>query len=291
MERFLTDKEVAEILPLRDKFGNKGSFGSLLSVCGSEYMTGAAYFVASAAARTGVGLVTVAAPKSVLKILQTRLSEPVFSPLSEKDGKICEKSASEIIKLLERKSALVIGSGIGTGSGVEKAVKKVIAATELPKIIDADALNVLSKTDKPFKNCKNAVITPHPLEFSRLSGLLVSEITENREKVAKEYSEKNGVITVLKGAYTVIAAPDGKTVISPFATSALAKGGSGDVLAGLIAGFAATGVKLFDAAVAGVYIHGLSATLKAKEIPERCFLPSDLLSAVPDAVKYLEELK
>lgn len=291
MEHFLTDKEIAAILPVRDKFGNKGSFGSLLSVSGSEYMTGAAYFVASAALRTGVGLVTVAAPKSALKILQAKLDEPVFSPLSEKDGKICGKSAFEIKKLLERKTALAIGSGIGTGKEVEAAVNAVISATDIPKVIDADALNVLSKTNDPFKSCKNAVITPHPLEFSRLTGLPVSEISENREAVAKDYSEKNGVITVLKGAYTVITAPDGKTAISPFATSALAKGGSGDLLAGLIAGFLATGVTPFDAAVAGVYIHGLSAAIKAKEIPERCFLPSDLLSAIPDAVKYLEEVK
>ncbi len=291
MERFLTDYDVAGLLPVRDKLGNKGSFGSLLSVCGSEYMTGAAYFAASSALKTGVGLVTVCAPKTALKILQTKLFEPVFAPLSEKDGKICEKSANEIIKLLERKNALVIGCGIGVGKGVMKAVKKVVSATDIPKVIDADALNVLSQINNPFENCKNAVITPHPLEFSRLCGKSVFEIEKDREGAAKEYSIKNGVITVLKGAYTVIAAPDGKTVISPFATSALAKGGSGDLLAGLIAGFAATGVKPYEAAILGVYIHGLSAKIKTNEIPERCFLPKDLLSAIPDAVKYLEERK
>ncbi|MBR2327170.1 MAG: NAD(P)H-hydrate dehydratase [Clostridia bacterium] len=289
MSKTLCKEYIASILPKRTNNGNKGTFGSLISVCGSEYMTGAAYFAAMAALRSGVGLLTVAAPRSALKILQCKLNEPIFAPLSEKDGKLSIEAASEIEILSKNKTALVIGCGLGVNDEVQSVVKRVIENTDIPKIIDADALNLLSKENEPFKNCKNAVITPHPLEFSRLLKISVSDIEKNREAAASEYSRKNGVITVLKGAYTVIAAPDGKTVTAPFATSALSKGGSGDVLAGLIAGFAAQKVDLLEAAELGVYLHGLTAERASERIPQRCFLPSDILAELAGTVKYLEE--
>ncbi len=286
----MTEKEAAALLPKRSDTGNKGDFGTLLSVCGSKRMTGAAFFAASAALRTGIGKLMLAAPESALNILQTSLHEPVFAALPEKDGFLSSEAGEEILRLSENKSALLIGCGLGNTEGVKSSVLTVLKNAKTPVVADADALNVIRFEKAPFKKGGGYIITPHPLEFSRLTGMTPEEINADRLNIAVSYSRKEGVITVLKGAYTVVTAPDGKAAVAPFATSALSKGGSGDVLAGLIAGFAASGMELFDAARLGVFVHGETALLLEKKMPARSVLPSDLLNAVPDAVKYLEEL-
>ena len=286
----MTEKEAAALLPKRSDTGNKGDFGTLLSVCGSKRMTGAAFFAASAALRTGLGKLMLAAPESALAILQTSLHEPVFAALPEKDGFLSSEAGEEILRLSENKSALLIGCGLGNTEGVKSSVLTVLKNAKTPVVADADALNVIRFEKAPFKKGGGYIITPHPLEFSRLTGMTPEEINADRLNIAASYSREEGVITVLKGAYTVVTAPDGKAAVAPFATSALSKGGSGDVLAGLIAGFAASGMELFDAARLGVFVHGEAALLLEKKMPARSVLPSDLLNAVPDAVKYLEEL-
>ncbi|MBQ3823948.1 MAG: NAD(P)H-hydrate dehydratase [Clostridia bacterium] len=286
----MTEKEAAALLPKRSDTGNKGDFGTLLSVCGSKRMTGAAFFAASAALRTGIGKLMLAAPESALNILQTSLHEPVFAALPEKDGFLSSEAGEEILRLSENKSALLIGCGLGNTEGVKSSVLTVLKNAKAPVVADADALNVIRFEKAPFKKGGGYIITPHPLEFSRLTGMTPEEINADRLNIAASYSREEGVITVLKGAYTVVTAPDGKAAVAPFATSALSKGGSGDVLAGLIAGFAASGMELFDAARLGVFVHGEAALLLEKKMPARSVLPSDLLNAVPDAVKYLEEL-
>ena len=286
----MTEKEAAALLPKRSDTGNKGDFGTLLSVCGSKRMTGAAFFAASAALRTGIGKLMLAAPESALNILQTSLHEPVFAALPEKDGFLSSEAGEEILRLSENKSALLIGCGLGNTEGVKSSVLTVLKNAKAPVVADADALNVIRFEKAPFKKRGGYIITPHPLEFSRLTGMTPEEINADRLNIAASYSREEGVITVLKGAYTVVTAPDGKAAVAPFATSALSKGGSGDVLAGLIAGFAASGMELFDAARLGVFVHGEAALLLEKKMPARSVLPSDLLNAVPDAVKYLEEL-
>lgn len=286
----MTEKEAAALLPKRSDTGNKGDFGTLLSVCGSKRMTGAAFFAASAALRTGIGKLMLAAPEGALTVLQTSLHEPVFAALPEKDGFLSSEAGEEILRLSENKSALLIGCGLGNTEGVKSSVLTVLKNAKAPVVADADALNVIRFEKAPFKKGGGYIITPHPLEFSRLTGMTPEEINADRLNIAASYSREEGVITVLKGAYTVVTAPDGKAAVAPFATSALSKGGSGDVLAGLIAGFAASGMELFDAARLGVFVHGEAALLLEKKMPARSVLPSDLLNAVPDAVKYLEEL-
>ena len=241
----------------RPQDSHKGTFGALQFFCGSTNMTGAPFLAITGALRCGVGLVYVSAKGSLRKVLQTRLAEPVFYGHS----------------LSERATAFVVGCGSANNA---KAAKKLLKQ-EKPTVIDADAINWLSKNKELLKTKKcPTILTPHAMEMSRLTGKSVDFINKNRELVASEAAKEFGSFVVLKGHETVIATPDGNIYINTTGNSGLSKGGSGDVLAGMIGAFLAQGYSPESAAVIAVWLHGKAADELSQEISEHGLLPSEI---------------
>lgn len=257
----LTKKWVAARLPARPQNANKGTFGKVLVIAGSEKYPGAAYLSCAASYRVGAGLVALVTEGIVKIIVSKKLPEVTFltrKQAMEKEGEY---------------DVLLIGPGLGNRS---------LEYYQLPKtVIDGDGL-------KWHDKFKNAVLTPHPGEMSKLTGLSVEEIQKNREKTALKFAKKWNQVVVLKGANTVIASPAGGLMVSPFANPALATAGTGDVLAGIIAGLLAQGLNLFDGACLGVYLHGLAGELARKKLGDAGMLASDLLPILPEAIQRIQ---
>ena len=261
---------------------HKGCFGHLLCVCGSMNMPGAAVFAAKGAVLSGAGLVTVAFPKSAYPAISANLSEPVLMPLeTNREGTLSAFSLNSLLKRIKLSSALLIGCGLGLNGDTIKIVKNVISASECPIILDADGISAICDDIDIIKD-KNVILTPHPGEMSRLTGLSVAYIQENRVKTASEFALKYGVVLVLKGANTVIAPGNGDCVyLNTTGNPGMATGGSGDLLSGIIASFAAQGMTGVDAAKAGVYIHGLSGDTALVKSSFRGLTPTACLKELP----------
>ncbi len=279
-------------LPPRPANSHKGTFGRLVVVAGSRSFVGAAVLACTAAYRTGAGLVTLAAPHSVYQLVATQVAEPVYLPLDETPGGHAAPSGAEAVRhALAESSAGVIGPGLGQSESVREFVQQVLLVEPglpAPLVIDADALNALAQTYGWWEQLKTpAVLTPHPGELSRLLGRSVPEIEADRLGIAQKAAREWGHVVVLKGAFTVVAAPDGRTCLSPFANPALATGGTGDVLAGAIGALLAQGAAPYEAAVAGVYIHGSAGERVRKELGDAGLLASDLLPELPRVMKGL----
>lgn len=268
------DCYLAETLPKRKDNSHKGDYGKLACICGSKDMTGAAVLSAEAALRMGTGLVTVASEESVVRCLQNRLYEPTYKTTDFDD----EESVKSLLKTVANYSAILVGCGLGKSKNKEKLLTTLVQNSDSQIIIDADGINLIAPhIDKLREAKKMPVITPHPLEFSRLTGLDTEFINNNRIKTALGFAKTYKCITVLKGAATVIASPDGRFAVNTTGNAGLAKAGSGDVLAGFISGLAANPhIDAFSAAVCGVYLHGKAADILKTEISESGFLPSEL---------------
>lgn len=268
------DEYVKQVLPKRQKNTHKGDFGRLLMYCGSPTMTGAAVLAAKAALRSGVGLVNIARDAETIKILQTHLVEPIFSPLFE-------SALTEMLTLSEKASAILIGCGMGRAENDKNVLFSLIKNADCNLIIDADGINCLCENKIILREAKKTpILTPHPLEFARLIGKDAKEVQTNRLNLAREFAKEYGCVLVLKGAGTVIASPDASFAINTGGNAGLSKGGSGDVLAGLIASFAAQGISPFDSAVTGAYLHARGADILKEEISEYGLIPSDLPMAI-----------
>lgn len=278
----VTDNETArDLLPPRPLDGHKGTFGRVLLAAGSDEMPGAAGLAARAAYRAGAGLVEVATTSAAIQALQTHLLEAVWT--------IQDSSANQ--ERLRDAKALVIGPGLGVSSKSTAHTTAMLRRvsedfTTLPVLIDADALNILAMADDwPKLLPANTILTPHPGEMARLIGLSSEDVQKDRLALATKSSAEWNAILVLKGAHTIIAAPDGRTAISPFKSDALAKGGTGDVLAGIVGAFCAQGLKPYDAAVLGVYAHGLAGLIAAEKIGYGAgVMASDVADAIPAAL-------
>ncbi len=285
---------VRERLPARPKEGNKGTFGRVLVVAGSLQYPGAARLAAEACYRVGAGLVTIAATPRLQSIVAAALPEATYLPLDDA-ASLTASHALAILAALPRQDVVLIGPGLSQHDGVREAIIDILAA--VPKnirgcVIDADALNALARTDGwHTRIARPAVLTPHPGEMSRLLGRGVEEVQDDRLNVALKAAAEWGHVVVLKGAHTVIAAPDGRAAIGPHANPLLATAGTGDVLAGTIAGLLAQGMTPFDAAACAVYIHGLAAEELSEEFADRGMLASDLLPALPRAIRTVREGK
>ena len=284
MER--TDKNtVKKAVAPRPDDAHKGTMGTLLSICGSYGMAGAGILSGTAALRSGLGLLKCALPKSIYPIMAARLPESVYLPLEENaDGRI---SALNLPYLLSQKSdAVLLGCGLGVCGDTKAIVEDFIRSCERPMVLDADALNCIADDPEALKNAKAPIIiTPHPMEMARLCGVTAAEVNDNREMTARTFAARYGVITVLKGAGTVIASPDGKARINMTGNSGMATGGSGDVLAGICASLIAQGKVPFDCACAAVYLHGLAGDFAAKRLGKISMLPSDIIDELPNAFK------
>jgi len=281
-------------LPQRPLQANKGSFGRVLVVAGSINYIGAAYLACSGAIRVGAGLVTLATAINLQPILASKLAEVTYIPLPEsRMGIISSKAADLIHQQLSQYNVLVLGCGLGQSRSAISLVRKILLKSKsaLPAlVIDADALNILAKTPNWWQELTgDAILTPHPGEMARLAGVSVDEVQSDRIGLARKVAQEWHKTIVLKGAYTVIAAPDGRCRISPIANPGLASAGTGDVLTGTIAGLPAQGLPLFDAAALGVYLHGEAGEMIKDKLGDAGMIATDLLPALPLIIKQLKE--
>jgi len=286
-------------LPERPPGANKGTFGKALVVAGSPRYVGAAYLACMGGLRAGAGLVTLACARTIYPILAAKLTEATFEPLPDEEGYLSAEAAHAVGQALARDyDSLLLGPGLGQEGYVRAFMRALLPLLKDPStgsgqglrgvVIDADGLNNLSKLEGWWKElAAPAVITPHPGELSRLAGLPVEEIQSDRLAVARGYAGEWGVTVVLKGANTVVAGADGRARLSPFANPGLASGGTGDVLAGAIAGLIAQGMDTYEAAGLGVYLHGLAGERVRAELGSAGMVASDLLVALPRAIKEL----
>ena len=285
-EAVLTDEIIREFLPERKTVSHKGSYGKLLNISGSGRYTGAALLSTNAALRMGVGLCTLATPARVVNAIAAAVPETTYFPLDyDYDGFINEQAVAEIKGFLpqNKPTAILIGCGLGNSRFTLEATEFAVKSGDCPVIIDADGLNSICGHINVLKeNKKGVIVTPHPAEFSRLMGKPVPEIQKDRIGAAKAFAAESGAITVLKGVNTVIAAPTGEAFVNTTGNPGLAKGGSGDVLAGIIASLAAQGVEPFYAAVLGAYLHGLAADRLAAKKSLYGILPRDIVEVLPE---------
>jgi NAD(P)H-hydrate epimerase len=289
--RLITEKMVQSWLPPRPLGMHKGDCGRVLVVAGSRGMTGAACMTAESAARVGAGLVILAVPASVQPVVAGKLTEVMTVALPEtKEQTLSQTAREEILSLLERSDVLALGPGISTHPETVALVRQLIKALPVPGVIDADGLNALVGCPELFaQSPAPLIITPHPGELARLLELSISQVQTQRLSVAEKAAALWKVVVVLKGAGTVIAAPDGETYINPTGNPGMATGGMGDVLTGVITGFLAQGMDLAKATAAGAFIHGLTADRLASEKGIRGLLAGDVMAALPKIIKMLEK--
>lgn len=280
-DRLLFNKTVFN----RPDDSNKGTLGSLLCICGSYGMAGAAIMAGKAALRCGIGLLKIAVPKSIYPVCTTNILESVYYPLEEtSNGVISSKNTDFLLEMCEKSSAIVIGCGLSVCDDTKNLVQSVITNCEKPLVIDADALNCICNKPEILKNLKApAIITPHPGEMARLLHSTPKTVNLNRENTAIDFAKKFGVVTVLKGAGTIIASPDGEVYINHTGNSGMATGGSGDVLSGIIGSLLAQGASPINAAAAGVFLHGTIGDLAAEKLGKISMLPTDMIDMIPKA--------
>lgn len=264
----LTDEIVRELLPLRKANAHKGDAGRVVICAGSPGYTGAAALASDAAVKAGAGLVSLYTPLSSRDVLAIKLTEVMVHGLLERmPGILGGGAASDVASSAEAADVLAIGPGLGTSESTQEAVRTILQKITTPVVIDADALTALAgHTEILAAMQAQKVLTPHPGEMARLTGLEIAEIEADRINVAKKYAEEWQAIVVLKGAPTVIGCPNGTVYVNSTGNSSLATGGCGDVLTGIIAGLAAQEISLQEAAICGVYLHGLAAELTGIDI-------------------------
>ena len=290
----ITKHYVHVSLPIRVKDSHKGTFGKVFNVAGSIGMTGAAYMCAISSLKVGAGYSVLATPQSAVPIISSMAPEIVCIPLEETFEKaVSQKALAKALDKSKDATVYLIGPGLGTSESTVEFVSQFIQQlTDRGEnlIIDADALNCLAIKQEVFLPI-NSIITPHAKELSRLMRVSVEEIQKDRAKSARDAAQKFNTIVVLKGAMTVIAEPNGNVYINQTGNSGLATAGSGDILAGMIAGFAAQGINLKDAAIVGVYLHGLTGDIAAKELTEYSLTASELLNFIPSALKEVIDMR
>jgi len=281
----VTKEIVKSLLPFRATYSHKGSFGKVLILAGSSGMTGAAYLTSEAAMRSGAGIVVLGIPRSLNPIMEVKLTEVMTLPLAETEKQSLGEEAEEtILKLMKNYSILGIGPGISRQAETQRLVRKVIEKSNIPLVVDADAIYALSEDPTILKKTKTPlVITPHPGEIAKLINKDVDYILNNQLDITREIAQKFGIVVVLKGARTIIANKEGEVYINIGDNSGMATGGSGDVLTGIICSLIAQGADNFSAAITGVYIHSLAGDLARDIKGERGMIAGDILSQVPKA--------
>jgi NAD(P)H-hydrate epimerase len=284
----LTDREAGNLLPVRKRRSNKGDFGKVLVFAGSNEMPGAAALTTSACYMAGGGLVCACVLPKVAQVIHHWQREATTRIVPEEGGLYCKKSLEPVMDELSKATAIILGPGIGRSPKVTEFVLELISAARVPLVLDADALFALSEDLNALKAIKApCIITPHPGEMSRLTGLPVAEILNNTIETAVKFSKDYKIVTLLKDASTIIAAPDGDYYINTTGNSALSKAGSGDVLCGIIAGFIAQKTSVFMSGVLGAYIHGKAGEAAALQKSLYGVTATDLLEYVPSVINGL----
>jgi hydroxyethylthiazole kinase-like uncharacterized protein yjeF len=280
-------------LPERPADAHKGTFGTVLAVSGSLGLTGAAYLCSTAAARAGAGLVRLIVAEGVYPVLAAKCTEVMATPVQEAaPGAIGHSAAAAIMRHLEASSAGLVGPGLGRHPSTWRLVLDLVLGVDRPLVLDADALNALADSRETLPQVAKAgprVLTPHPGEMARLVDAPTADVQADRARCATAAARDWGAVVVLKGSHTVVAGPDGRLSEDPHEVPALASGGTGDVLAGVIAGLLAQGSEPFEAAVTGVYVHAEAGRRVASRLGDAGLLASDLLPELPVVMREIRE--
>lgn len=278
----------ASALPPRPSDSHKGTYGRAMIVAGSRNFLGAAYLAATAATRVGAGLATIAIPESLVPSVASKAIEPTFLPLPESSpGIVASNAAQLILDSLRGYTALLAGCGLGQAAETRRMVEELLlSGAELPPtVVDADGLNTIAQIPDWWKLWPtDAIFTPHPGEMARLTGM---SARSDRIAIARQSASAWKKTVILKGAYTVVASPNGSTMLSPYSNPGLATAGTGDVLAGAIVGLLSQGTSLADAASLGVYIHGEAGEKVRASLGDTGMLASDLLPELPKVIQNL----
>ncbi len=286
----ITQDFVKENFPHRPHDANKGTMGTMLNISGSFSMAGACILSSMAALRSGVGLLKVAVPHSIYSIVASTVFEAVFVPVKDSNsGTVDSSSLDFLLDTAKHCDSVLLGCGLKYSEDTVAFVSKFITACTVPLLVDADGINALSANiDVLRQTNSDIVLTPHPKEMSRLCGLSVDTIQADRVGVARSFAKKYNAVVVLKGENTVVT--DGeRAFVNPTGNSGMAKGGSGDVLSGIIASLMAQGVVGFEAACVGVYVHGLAGDMAAQSLSKTAMLPRDIVEHLPKAFKIIEK--
>jgi holo-[acyl-carrier-protein] synthase len=276
-------------LPDRPRDGHKGTFGTVAVLAGSQGFTGAAYLASMGAARSGAGIVRLYVAQSIYPILAEKCNEVIVGPLPEIfPGVVGHASLTAVLRGFTDVDAGIIGPGIGRDTSTRRLIENLIPRVQAPLVLDADALNLLSEHRSILPRLSSQIVlTPHPAEFGRLAGMETADVQKDRRGLASRFAKAWNKVVVLKGAGTVIAAPDGRITLNPIATAALASGGTGDVLAGIIAGLLGQKLPTFEAAVTGVHLHSLAGLDLEASLGQAGVLASDLLPEIPRVMERL----
>lgn len=281
-----TADTVRRWIPVRDADSHKGTYGRALVVAGSPNMAGAAALASTAALKAGAGLVTLGVPQNLHSIMNSKLTEVMTRGLPETESGSISLQAQPLLDGICRGSAaLAIGPGLSTHSETTQLVRNMVMTTSIPTVVDADGINAIAQDPGTLKAAKAPIVlTPHPGEMARLAGLTTQEVNDDRLDVALRAAAQWGKICVLKGARTIIADPQGTAYINATGNPGMATAGSGDVLTGIIVGFLAQGMGPLEAAVLGVYVHGLAGDMASAKVGQIGVTATDILDSVPEAL-------
>lgn len=272
---------VCRVFKKRAPFSHKGTYGKVLLVCGSEAMPGAAALALSGALRMGPGLCELCAPQSVIAAASARYPEALYTKIPD-SANWSDEDIAFILSRTEGCAAVLCGCGLGNNEGTKKLVKALCELKKIPLVLDADGLNALSESE--WTGRENMLLTPHPKEFSRISGYETDEIHKDRYALAKQFAAERNAVLLLKGADTVVADPAGKVCLNPTGNAGLAKGGSGDVLAGMCVGILGWCESVFDAASCAAYLHGAAGDLLKNRYSEYGYLTGELAAAAAEVL-------
>lgn len=281
------EREIRESWLPRNRRANKKNYGRILILAGSEGLTGAATLAGFAALRSGAGLVTLGCPDKVYPILARRHPEVMVRPFpSTSQGTLSDRGLSKILEFSRSQDILAVGPGLGRHPATGRLVRSLMLQFPLPVVIDADGINLFKGKTGEFKKRRGeTVLTPHPGEFVRVFGGKKPAADREKKERACRAAREFGIFLVLKGYRTVIANPSGKTAVNPTGNPGMATGGTGDVLTGVIAALLGQGIRPFEAARFGVYLHGLAGDLAAREKGEISLVATDLLEFLPEAIR------
>ena len=282
----IDSKMIKNILPPRRQNSHKGDYGKVLIIGGSIGMSGAVAMAAQSCIKCGAGLVTAAVPECINGALEEKLTEPMTIPLPCKNGQVDISCIGKLTSLINNYDVCLFGPGIGRNEYIQEILEKLLEVSEIPVIIDADGLFALSQRNDMLDKCKCSVIlTPHEMEMSRISKCGLEYVSENRIELSQSYVSTHGVTLILKGPHTIVTSVSGEQYININGNNGMATGGSGDVLAGMVAAFVGRGIDECDAACLGVYLHGLAGDISAKELGYYSMLPTDIIKNIPYALK------
>lgn len=274
--------DISAWLPRRPRNAHKGDFGRVLLLCGAVGYTGAPVLAATAAVRSGAGLVFTGVPQTIYPIIAGRLLEPMVFPLPDADGMLSEQAIPEILNRLKTCDACLIGCGLGRSEGVRRVVEAVLSEAVCPVVVDADGINALERHIDVLRGAAcPVVLTPHDGEYASLMG---QKPTEDRRKAAWKLHEATGATVLLKGHRTLICG-DGGCYVNRCGNPGLATGGSGDVLAGILTCLLGQGMEPVKAAAGAVWIHGAAGDLSRDRLGPRSMLPTDMIDALSSILK------